>query len=145
MPNLFDSKAQVWVNPVNCVGVMGAGLAKQFANRFPNMLQSYRYACLKHHSLEPGDILVSQQDNAPSMPEWVVCLATKNHWRNPSKIEWIDSGLQKLAVWSRDNKISSLAIPAIGCGLGGLNWKIVRPKIVETLGFIDNLEIYEPF
>ncbi len=142
--DMFRSQAQVWVNPVNCVGVMGAGLAKKFANRFPGVLNSYRHACAEPKTLFPGNIIVLPQHDTTPPPKWVVCFATKDHWRNPSKIEWIEAGLVVLVDWCKDHEISSLAIPAIGCGLGGLQWSVVRPMIVDSLGFIPGLEIYEP-
>lgn len=142
--DLFKSQAQVWVNPVNCVGVMGAGLAKKFANRFPGVLNYYRHACNVEKSLRPGGIITIPQHDTTPPPTWVVCLATKDHWQNHSQLRWIDAGLLVLAAWCRDEQITSLAIPAIGCGLGGLQWSVIRPLIVDRLGFIPGLEIYEP-
>lgn len=141
--DIFRSQAQVWVNPVNCVGVMGAGLAKKFAIRFPGMLNLYRHAC-KSKTLTPGNILALPQHDIIPPPEWVVCFATKDHWRNASQIEWIEAGLVVLAEWCKDQEISSLAIPAIGCGLGGLSWSVVRPLIASSLAVVKGLEIYEP-
>lgn len=144
MRSLFQSNAQVWVNPVNCIGVMGAGIAKKFALQFPDVLNYYRHACNTKTRIVPGGLIAVPQHDISPPPEWVVCLATKDHWRTPSKLEWIDSGLKSLARWSRDEQITSLAIPAIGCGLGGLDWTVVKPMIIDALGFIPGLEVYDP-
>lgn len=142
MADLFQSKAQVWVNPVNCVGVMGAGVAKKFASKFPDVLNYYRHVCNVQKSMQPGFIITMRHDAPP--PSWVVCLATKDHWKNPSKLTWIADGLDNLASWCKEEQISSLAIPAIGCGLGGLDWSVVRPMIESRLGFLPGLEVYDP-
>jgi len=142
MSNLFDSSAQVWVNPVNCVGVMGKGIAKQFAIRFPDMLNYYEHACKVEKSIRPGTIYTVP--HAPAPPNWIVLLATKDHWRDSSKLAWVIDGLDNLAHWCKDEGITSLAIPAIGCGLGNLDWSVVRPLIFDRLGFIPGLEVYEP-
>lgn len=140
--DLFSSTAQVWVNPVNCVGVMGAGIAKKFASKFPGMLNYYRHVCIEQKSVRPGYIITMQHDAPP--PSWVVCLATKDHWKNPSQLSWIADGLDNLAQWCKEYHIESLAMPAIGCGLGGLDWNIVRPMIESRLGFLPGLEVYDP-
>jgi len=142
--NIFDSKAQVWVCPVNTKGVMGAGIAKKFANQFPSVLHHYRKACLSKKILQPGGILPIKQQDVPPPPTWIVCLATKDHWKYPSRIQWIHDGLDSLTAWCENENITSLAIPAIGCGLGQLSWNLVQPLIKEKLHSIPNLEVYDP-
>lgn len=125
--NLLDSQAEALVNTINCVGVMGAGLALDFKNRFPHHFQAYKLAC-KLHQVVPGKIFVSQEDSG------IYCLGfpTKQHWRDPSKLEWIVSGLHDLVEVVQQLEIKSLAITKLGCGLGGLSWDDVKPLIVAS-------------
>lgn len=137
--DIFASKAEALVNPVNCEGVMGKGLAKAFKDRWPLMFQTYQKQC------RSGEIRVGQPachivDNLK-----IILFPTKDSWRNPSKIAYIDQGLrslkEKLKAWS----IQSLALPALGCGLGGLQWAEVKDLIVKWLGTESiDIEVYEP-
>ena len=115
------------VNPVNCVGVMGKGLAAKFAIQYPRMVTQYHEAC-KSKTLDIGNPQVLWV-GTERMPHYVINLATKDHWRNPSRLDWIDRGLcglyQKLAA----EGIGSVGIPALGSGLGGLPWLRVKPLI----------------
>lgn len=141
--SLFDSQADVWINTVNTRGVMGAGVAKEFSKRFRTLLKPYERACYDR-KLHPGDILPIPILFPP--PHVIVCFATKDHWKNPSKIEWIESGLEKLSAWAKRQNIKSVAVPALGCGNGGLQWNLVEPLILEHLGWLgEGLEVYPPW
>lgn len=131
--SIFDSSAQAWVNPVNCVGVMGAGLAREFKARFPANYEAYKQAC-SAGEMRPGRVLL-HAEGPLSVPEWVVNFPTKNHWQAPSKIEYIHEGLRDLAAAVGANGIASVSMPWIGCGLGGLSWhRDVAPMVEEVLG-----------
>jgi len=138
---LFGSNKQVIVNTVNCVGVMGKGLALEFKNRYPAMFQDYKKRC-KKNQVELGKPYL-WKSNVGS--QWILNFPTKGHWRNKSSIASIESGLTYLAAHAKDWGIESLAFPALGCGCGGLNWAEVRPLIVrhlEPLGI--PIDIYPP-
>lgn len=125
--NIFESSAQVIVNPVNCVGVMGAGLAKQFKERYPNSFQKYQIAC-RAALLEPGKLMICRENG-----KRILMFPTKVHWKDPSQLVYIEQGLTKLASEYQVRGIHSIAIPRIGCGLGGLDWDEVKPMIVAYL------------
>ena len=138
--NLFETGASVIVNPVNTVGVMGKGLALEFLRRYPENFRHYAAACARKR-LKPGGILVfGPQTRAP---RYIANLATKDHWRNPSKLEYVERGMADLALWLSQNvalkQVDSIAIPALGCGLGGLEWNEVLPVIRTALDGIDGL------
>ena len=129
--DLFTEATEALVNPVNCVGVMGRGLALKFKQRFPSNFHEYVIACQRGeislgrmHMFEIGN----QED-----PRYIVNFPTKYHWKDQSQISDIELGLQDLANVIRDRKIESIAMPAIGCGLGGLNWFDVKPLIENAL------------
>lgn len=131
--NIFDSPMQVLTNPVNTVGVMGAGLAKQFRDRYPDVYLRYRTACLT------GKFLIGQ----PRLWGRVLCFPTKQHWRNPSRIEWIESGLAYFVANYAELGIQSIAFPLLGCGLGGLERGEVTRLMERYLSRIDiPVEIY---
>lgn len=136
--NIFDTRLKNIVIPVNTVGVMGAGLALACKRKYPRVFAAYQKIC-KNTEFNPGDFVIVEEDQTN-----FVLLATKQHWRNPSTLTWIDQGLQKLKVWSLENQISELAIPAIGCGLGELNWDTVKLLILHHLHHIPTLHIYNP-
>jgi O-acetyl-ADP-ribose deacetylase (regulator of RNase III) len=127
--NIFDSNAEVLVNPTNCRAVMGAGLAKEFSRRYPGIELWYK-KIFKDLGLSPGDLYIY-----PDNPS-VLCFPTKNHWKEPSEMEYIEDGLmnliaiQKLGEDEPDNyshfSFHSIAFPRLGCGLGGLVWEDVR-------------------
>jgi O-acetyl-ADP-ribose deacetylase (regulator of RNase III) len=129
--NLLKSGCQVLVNPVNCVGVMGKGLALQFKQAYPEMFTDYQRACT-HGELFCG--LNLHFWKATEAGPLIVNFPTKTHWRDSSRLEWIDKGLQNLggtaAIW----KWTSMAVPPLGCGLGGLKWEDVYPLIQKYLG-----------
>ena len=135
--NLLASKSELLVNAVNTVGVMGAGLALQFKQEFGDeIMLDYKKAC-QNGSLRPGQVQLVRvygKTSHGTQPYAVINFPTKKHWRDPSKIEWIEEGLQSLARIIVTRKIRSIAISRIGCGLGGLNWSNVKPLIEKYLG-----------
>ncbi|MCR9191641.1 MAG: macro domain-containing protein [Gammaproteobacteria bacterium] len=138
---LFGSNKQVIVNTVNCVGVMGKGIALAFKNRYPEMFQDYKKRC-RNNQVELGKPYLWKPDFGS---QWILNFPTKGHWRNKSSLASIEGGLIHLAAHAKDWGIESLALPALGCGCGGLNWTEVRPLIVrhlEPLGI--PIDIYPP-
>ena len=138
--NILESECEVLVCPVNCVGVMGKGLALQFKEEFGEAItHEYQKAC-KNGTLRPGRPqflrVYGTNTRSGTSTYGVINFLTKLHWRDPSRIEWIDTGLQALAAFIRARNISSIAVPRLGCGLGGLNWAHVRPLIEKHLGDI---------
>lgn len=128
--DIFQQRAEALVNPVNCVGVMGRGLALQFRQRFPACFSPYRNACL-NGSLRPGGVLV--WPTGRPLPRWIVHFPTKQHWRDPSFIPHIEEALHDLAIAIRHHRMQSIAVAPLGCGLGGLAWSSVRPLIERHL------------
>jgi O-acetyl-ADP-ribose deacetylase (regulator of RNase III) len=118
------------VNTVNTVGVMGKGLALQIKNAFPDVFKEYALAC-KEHAVTVGRMHVVHRSTSP---RFVINFPTKTHWRHPSKLEYIESGLADLVTQVRKLGIRSIAIPALGSGLGGLDWDDVKPRIIEAFG-----------
>ena len=117
------------VNPVNCVGAMGKGLALQFARRYPQILKPYRQACGDRSlTVQQPQVLEVQPEGSP---RYVVNLATKIHWRNNSSIGWIEQGLASMYRQLTELGVSSVGIPALGAGLGGLPWPHVLAAIAR--------------
>jgi len=125
--SLFEAPVACIVNPVNCVGVMGKGLALEFKQKYPKVFSDYEHMC-RRGDLKPGVLHTYQLEDG----KWVVNFPTKTAWRQPSKIEYIRSGLPVLSEFVLLNAIASIAIPALGCGLGGLSWSSVKREI-ETV------------
>lgn len=139
--SIFESDAACWVNTVNCVGVMGKGLALEFKNRFPDNFIEYRDWCESGNAM-PGKVLPVTNGFCPS---WIFNVATKNHWNSPSRIEWVETGIKRIAVLIARYGIKSAAVPAIGCGEGGLQWNRVRPLLLQAFADIPaRVEIYPP-
>ena len=150
--NLLEADTQALVNTVNTVGVMGKGIALMFKQQFPENFKRYAKAC-KSGDMQVGKMFVvaidapSIQHSQPQLKQrWIVNFPTKQHWRAKSQIEWIQAGLQDLRQWLIDNRIESIAIPALGAGNGGLPWQQVKPLIEQTLGDLPNIDIqiFEP-
>lgn len=129
--DIFSLDAEAIVNPVNCVGVMGAGLALAFKRRHPAHFASYRRACAAG-TLRPGTVHVDDL-GAGALPRYLIALPTKRHWRDPSHLGDVALSLRALARELRRRRISSVAIPKLGCGLGGLAWSAVHQVIVREL------------
>jgi len=147
--NIFDSTAAALVNPVNCVGVMGAGLAKEFRERFPSNTYEYNSFCTQG-KMRTGEVLVHhipQSFRKSSSTEYIINFPTKMHYASASEISYIEEGLSSLVKALQDSKIRSVAIPALGCGLGQLNWRDVRLLITNALSprIEITVEVYEPF
>ena len=142
--NLLDADVEVLINTVNEVGVMGKGIALMFKEAYPDNFKEYAKAC-KKGEVEVGRMFVTRPDQLIG-PKWIVNFPTKKHWRAKTKIEWITDGLVDLRKFIEDNGVKSIAIPPLGSGNGGLEWSNVRPRIVEALEGLDNVEvvIYEP-
>jgi len=142
--NLLEAPAEVLVNTVNTVGVMGKGIALMFKERFPKNMREYALAC-KQNQVVTGKMFITQTNDFLG-PKWIVNFPTKGHWRSKSKMEWIDDGLDDLKSFIIANNIQSIAIPPLGSGHGGLRWEEVKPRIESKLLDLENVEIliYEP-
>lgn len=138
--NLLDAHAEALVNAVNTVGVMGKGIALMFKERFPKNMTKYSFAC-KHGEVVTGRMFVTET-NESSGPKWIINFPTKQHWRNPSQMEWVEEGLQDLRRFIVENKVKSVAIPALGAGNGGLDWVEVKQKIEAALFDLTDVDIY---
>ncbi len=128
--DLFNSPAQVLVNTVNIVGVMGKGIALEFKKRYPDMFKHYKEQCDKHKLIIGKLMLWYAPDH------WILQFPTKEHWRSPSKMEYIEKGLMTFVRKYADYNISSIAFPKLGCGNGELDWndvKILMEKYLKDL------------
>lgn len=125
--NIFNEEVEAIINPCNIIGVSGAGLSKDFKNRFPRNEELYKHAC-KDKTIDIGKCLITKEDDL-----FIVNFPTKLHYKNPSKLEYIEKGLISLVSIIDENNIKSIAIPKLGCGLGKLNWKDVKPLILKYL------------
>ena len=142
--NILTENAEALVNTVNCVGVMGRGIALQFKKAFPENFVAYETAC-KRQEVRPGCMFVFETGQLTN-PRYIINFPTKRHWRGNSRITDIDAGLQSLKSVIREKNICSIAIPPLGSGLGGLAWRDVRSRIEKTLQGLDDLDIviFEP-
>lgn len=128
--DILKAKADVLVNTVNCVGVMGRGIALQFKKAFPDVFKAYGAAC-KRGEVEPGRVLVYDL-NRFEQPHYVINVPTKKHWRGKSRMEYVEAGLEALVAEVRRLGAKSVAVPPLGCGLGGLDWNDVRQRIEQA-------------
>lgn len=139
--DIFQAHSEAIVNAVNCVGVMGRGLALEFKRKFPKNFQEYKTACDKGE-LVIGKLFITFDE---STNQHIVNFPTKRHWREPSKLEDIRQGLAALRQAIQKHNIQSIAIPALGCGLGGLAWQAVKDEIIAALQGIDcQVLVFEP-
>jgi O-acetyl-ADP-ribose deacetylase (regulator of RNase III) len=127
------------VNTVNCVGVMGKGIALQFKNKWPANFQQYQAAC-KAGEVRPGRMLIHDCGGLIK-PNYIINFPTKDHWRGASKMEYIEDGLVDLINKIRHLGIRSIAIPPLGCGNGGLNWDEVRPLIEDAFAQLPDVDV----
>lgn len=137
--SIFDTGTDVLINPVNLVGVMGKGLALEFKNRFPQNFAEYKKWCA--NSPKIGSIFVWNENN-----QYIVNFPTKIHWKDPSKLEYVEESTIALSEWlfykGSGFGIKTVAIPKVGCGLGGLDWKIVKPKMIKIFKkYLENVDI----
>lgn len=132
------------VNTVNCVGVMGKGIALQFKNKWPDNFTQYQAAC-KAGTVRPGKMMVFHA-GAYAQPHFIINFPTKDHWRGNSKLSFIQDGLQDLIAQVRALDIRSIAIPPLGCGNGGLNWHDVKPLIEAAFSVLPDVDVrlFEP-
>lgn len=142
--NLLAAHAEALVNTVNTVGVMGKGIALMFKEQFPDNMAQYSNAC-KNKQVQTGKMFITERESL-SGPRWIVNFPTKQHWRTPSKMEWIISGLKDLRHFIVDCEVKSIAIPPLGVGNGGLPWQAVREQIERALCDLNDVDIqvYEP-
>ena len=141
--NLLDASAEALVNTVNEVGVMGKGIALMFRERFPENTRAYVAAC-KRKQVAVGRMFVTETGEL--FPRWIINFPTKKHWRDPSQLEWVRTGLEDLVRVIRERGVQSLAVPALGCGNGGLSWTDVRRLIESAFAGIPELDVlvYQP-
>jgi O-acetyl-ADP-ribose deacetylase (regulator of RNase III) len=141
--DILQADAEALVNTVNCVGVMGRGIALQFKNAFPANFKAYADACARGE-VQPGRMFIVETGQLS--PKYIVNFPTKRHWRGKSRIEDIDAGLEALSKDIRARNIRSIAIPPLGSGLGGLDWRAVRLRIEAALRDLDEVRIllFEP-
>lgn len=138
--DMFAMPVDVRVNTVNCKGVMGAGVALAFKNRYPDMFKEYKKAC-QDGSVRPGAMHVWRS----LMGDWVINFPTKRDWKEPSRYEDVSAGLEALRNYLQEEKPISLALPALGCGHGGLDWSRVSSMIKDKLGDLDTqIFVFEP-
>jgi O-acetyl-ADP-ribose deacetylase (regulator of RNase III) len=139
--DIFTSGSQALVNPVNTVGVMGSGLALSFKRRYPQMYEQYAADC-RSRRLRPGKIMIHPLTTwGPGDPLYILNFPTKRHWRDPSQMEDIQAGLEDLKKVLEQLAVSSVSIPALGCGRGGLSWSLVLVLLLETLAPVVNCQI----
>lgn len=143
--DLLQCNAEAIVNTINCVGVMGKGIALQFKQQYPNNFNAYQEAC-KANRVQIGKMFITAVNFSP-YPRFIINFPTKLHWRDPSKLEYIEQGLIDLVAQIRRLGIGSIAIPALGCANGGLEWSRVKPMIEEAFLLLRDVEVYvyEPY
>lgn len=142
--DILKANVEAFVNTVNCVGVMGRGIALQFKKVFPENFTHYKAICDKKE-LTPGRMLVHEL-NSIGNPRYIINFPTKRHWKGKSRMEDIEAGLQALVEEVRNRSIQSIAIPPLGCGLGGLLWADVRMRIESVFQPLKDVQVllFEP-
>jgi O-acetyl-ADP-ribose deacetylase (regulator of RNase III) len=142
--NILEAKADALVNTVNCIGVMGKGIALQFKQAFPENFKDYARACDKG-KVRTGKMFVHRTERMFN-PKYIINFPTKRHWKAKSKLEDIELGLEDLVRVVMDLGIGSIAVPPLGSGLGGLNWEEVKRRIIDAFDEIPDVEVllYEP-
>jgi O-acetyl-ADP-ribose deacetylase (regulator of RNase III) len=142
--DIIHDNSEALVNSVNCVGIMGRGIALQFKNAFPANFKSYADAC-RRQEVQPGRMFVFKTGQLTN-PHYIINFPTKRHWRGMSRIEDIDVGLKDLVLVIKQYEIHSIAIPPLGSGLGGLDWSEVKEHLMQALQSLEGVKIflYEP-
>ncbi|MCY2930903.1 MAG: macro domain-containing protein [Planctomycetota bacterium] len=142
--DILKADVEALVNTVNCVGVMGRGIALQFRKAFPECFTEYKALC-DRKELHPGKLHVCNLSRLEN-PRFVINFPTKRHWKGQSKLEDIEAGLTALVELIRKRGIHSVAVPPLGCGLGGLSWQEVRPRIERAFADLTQVRVllYEP-
>jgi O-acetyl-ADP-ribose deacetylase (regulator of RNase III) len=142
--NMLDSEAEILVNTVNTVGVMGKGIALQFKKAYPSNFKAYEAAC-ERGEITIGKMFITRDRNLASGEKIIVNFPTKKDWRKPSEYSYIEAGLDDLVRFIEKEKPSSIAIPPLGAGNGGLEWEKVKQIIYTKLGQLDlDVYVYEP-
>jgi O-acetyl-ADP-ribose deacetylase (regulator of RNase III) len=137
--DLLDAEAEALVNAVNCVGVMGKGIALQFKRRYPENFELYAKACAAEE-VQLGKMFVVERQTTTN-PRYIINFPTKKHWRSKSRLADIDRGLDELVRVTRERDIRSIAIPPLGAGHGGLAWDDVSKLIHRKLSEVPELAI----
>lgn len=137
--NIIKTDAEALVNTVNCVGIMGKGIALQFKQAFPENFKAYEKAC-RDNEVMPGKMFIFETGTLIN-PKFIVNFPTKRHWKGKSKIEDIQSGLTSLVEEVQKRGIQSIAVPPLGCGNGGLDWEVVRSLILSAFENIPNVQV----
>jgi O-acetyl-ADP-ribose deacetylase (regulator of RNase III) len=131
--SVFNAPSQFIVNTVNTKGVMGAGLALEFKLRYPKMFDDYKLKCKENKiSTEQVDYYIDDHNKT-----YIVNFSTKQHWRYPSVLKWIEDGLQDFVKTYQEKDVRSIAFPKLGCDRGGLDWKHVEPMMKQYLGQLE--------
>ncbi|MCZ6448333.1 MAG: macro domain-containing protein [Alphaproteobacteria bacterium] len=139
--DLFESDAQTLVNTVNCVGIMGKGIAYEFKRRFPEMFKDYVELC-ERNEVQLGKPYLYKE----LFDKWVINFPTKDHWRSVSRLEDINQGFEYLKYHYKRWGITSVAVPPLGCGMGQLDWDVVGPTLYRHLSELEiPVELYAPF
>ncbi len=152
--NMFDEPTEAIVNTVNCVGVMGKGVALEFKRRWPENFKAYKRLCDEKH-LSPGQVFIFDNNDIleNGKHRYLINFPTKQHWRSRSKIEYIEAGLDNFVQQVREFGIKSISLPPLGCGNGGLDWADVKPIIEKKIAkltdvhfvvFAPNLDQQDP-
>jgi O-acetyl-ADP-ribose deacetylase (regulator of RNase III) len=142
--NLLKENAEALVNTVNCVGVMGKGIALQFKQAFPDVFKQYKKAC-DAGEVQPGKMFTVQTGKLLN-PKYIINFPTKRHWKGNSLLDDVQSGLVALVAEVTDRQIQSIAIPPLGCGNGGLHWAVVKPLIIQAFANLPDVQVclFEP-
>ncbi len=142
--NLLDAPAEALVNTVNEIGVMGKGIALLFREAFPESAREYERAAKTGH-IHVGRVMATQAQSLIG-PRWIIHFPTKKHWRQPSRLLWVRDGLKDLVRVIEQEGIQSIALPALGCGNGGLEWAHVRSEMEGALSSLTGVDVsvFEP-
>ena len=142
--DLLIAEREALVNAVNCVGVMGRGVALAFKRRFPDNFKAYKAAC-DRGELQPGRMFVFETGEL--MPRLIINFPTKRDWRARSRLADVEAGLSALVAEIKRHRVHSIALPPLGCGLGGLEWTEVKPRIHRALAGVADLDalVFEPY
>lgn len=142
--NLLEDNFEALVNAVNTVGVMGAGIALQFKQKFPEMFDQYEADC-RENRVKLGKMHVFKLHSQTSSPKYIINFPTLEHWSDQATLETIEAGLRDLVRVIKEQNIHSIAIPPLGCGIGGLKWEDVKVLIEQTFRDEDiQVHLYEP-
>ena len=143
--NMFNLKADILVNAVNCKGIMGKGVAKTFKEKYPAMYNNYRFKCENNEVLPGVPFVWEDKSYMFNIGIIIINFPTKDDWRDDSKYDYIESGLvwfrEYLINYTKENKNKYVHMPALGCGLGNLNFELVQEMIIKHLDDIEDIDI----